>query len=152
MNTLILTVGLPRSGKSTWARAQSYPIVNPDAIRLAIHEQRFLLSAEPYVWTVARTMVKALFLAGHDTVILDATNTTKKRREEWLTTGEWWLRYHVVDTPEAECLRRAEATGDQEILPIIKKMAAGYEPLEEYQLDPRYGGYMADVSGVTRGE
>src|SRR5690554_6874569 len=31
---LICTVGLPRSGKTTWARKQSYPIVNPDSIRL----------------------------------------------------------------------------------------------------------------------
>ena len=34
---LIVMVGLPRSGKTTWARKQGYPIVNPDSIRLAFH-------------------------------------------------------------------------------------------------------------------
>ncbi len=33
MNRLILTVGLPRSGKTTWALEQGWPIVNPDSIR-----------------------------------------------------------------------------------------------------------------------
>ena len=29
---LLATVGLPRSGKSTWAKEQGFPIVSPDAI------------------------------------------------------------------------------------------------------------------------
>src|SRR5882672_916000 len=58
---LICTVGLPRSGKSTWARSQSFPIVCPDAIRIAIHGQRFISEAEPFVWATAKAMVRALF-------------------------------------------------------------------------------------------
>jgi predicted kinase len=142
MRTLILTVGLPRSGKTTWARAQSVPIVNPDSIRLALHGQRFVTEAEPFVWAIAKTMVRALFLAGHDTVILDATNTTKKRRAEWMTTGEWWLKYQPIVTSEGECLARATAAGDVEIIPIIQKMAATFEPLTEDETNPNYGGFM----------
>jgi len=40
MKILILTVGLPRSGKSTWAAKKGFPIVSPDAIRLAMHGMR----------------------------------------------------------------------------------------------------------------
>ena len=76
--TLILTVGLPRSGKSIWAKKQGIPIVNPDSIRLALHGKAFILEAEDFVWTIAYTMARALFLAGHETVIIDATNITKK--------------------------------------------------------------------------
>jgi predicted kinase len=36
MQQLILTVGLPRSGKTTWAKQQGVPMVNRDAIRLAL--------------------------------------------------------------------------------------------------------------------
>ncbi len=46
MKKLICTVGLPRSGKSTWCKTQSYPIVNKDSIRLALHGQRYLQDAE----------------------------------------------------------------------------------------------------------
>ena len=80
--TLTLTVGLPQSGKSTWAMQQGVPVVNPDSIRLAIHGQPFIGDAEPFVWATARTMVNAMFIAGHQHVILDATNTTRKRRDK----------------------------------------------------------------------
>ena len=85
MKKLILTVGLPRSGKTTWAKKMNFPIVNPDSIRLALHGNQFITEAEPMVWEIAKYMVKSLFLAGHNTVILDATNTTVKKRKEWLS-------------------------------------------------------------------
>ena len=127
---LIATVGLPRSGKSTWSRVQSLPIVSPDAIRLAIHGERFNAQAEPFVWLVAKTMVRALFLAGHEVVILDATNTTRKRRDD-LRSTEWWETYFkVIDTPKETCLARATRENDTKIIPVIERMAAQYEPLE----------------------
>jgi predicted kinase len=126
---LIATVGLPRSGKSTWSRVQTWPIVNPDAIRLAIHGERFNAQAEPFVWLVAKTMIRALFLAGHNVVILDATNTTRKRRDD-LRSVEWETYFKVIDTPKGVCLYRAISENDTEIIPVIERMAAGYEPLE----------------------
>src|SRR3990172_6127427 len=112
---LIAMVGLPRSGKSTWSRAQSWPIVNPDAIRLAIHGERFNAQAEPFVWLVCKTMVRALFLAGHNVVILDATNTTRKRRDD-LRSAEWETYFKVIDTPPEVCLDRAASENDSEII------------------------------------
>ena len=125
---LVAMVGLPRSGKSTWAQSQAWPIVNPDSIRLAIHGQRFVRQAEPFVWATAKTMVSALFLAGHKIVILDATNITNKRRTEWLSE-EWTTFFKVIDTPASVCAERARAAGDEEIVPIIERMAERYEPL-----------------------
>ncbi len=127
---LICTVGLPRSGKTSWAQEQGSPIVNPDSIRLAIHGQRFISDAEPYVWAVAKTMVRALFLAGHSKVILDATNITQKRRDEWLD-DRWSTQYHIIDTPVLECIARATGEGDMSIIPVIERMAASYEPLAD---------------------
>ena len=124
MKVLKMTVGLPRSGKSTWANQQNTPIVNPDSIRLALHGQRFLPEAEAMVWAIAKYMVKALFLAGHGTVILDATNITKSRRDEWKSKD--WLRCFVeIDTSAEECLERA--IDDIDIQPIIKRMSLDYQ-------------------------
>lgn len=125
---LIATVGLPRSGKSTWARSQAYPVVNPDSIRLALHGQRFYGPAEPLVWATAKLMVRSLFLAGHKTIILDATNVERKRRDEW-RSKEWGLFFKSIDTPKETCLDRAAAEADAEIVPVIERMAAGFEPL-----------------------
>jgi predicted kinase len=128
--TLICLVGLPRSGKSTWAKTTGHPIVSPDAIRLAVHGQRFIAEAEPFVWAIAKAMVRSLFLAGHHTVILDATNNTRKRRLEWISK-DWETVFKVVDTPDFVCIERARAEGDEYIVDVIKRMSAEHEPLGE---------------------
>lgn len=131
-NTLIITTGLPRSGKTTWALQQAYPIVNPDSIRLAMHGQRFIDSAERFVWATAHCMVQSLFLAGHNIVILDATNTTRKRRDEW-QSNKWATYFKVFDTSKEECLRRADAINDEAIRPVIERMAAQWEKLDGHE-------------------
>ena len=118
MKTLILTIGLPRSGKSTWAQAQHMPIVNPDAVRLALHGYSFVTEAEPMVWTMTMYMVKALFLAGHECVIVDATHTTKKRRDAW-QSPEWNVESILFSTPKDECCKRAEKDGREDLKPVI---------------------------------
>jgi predicted kinase len=123
---LKVLVGLPRSGKSTWAGQQGLPIVNPDAIRLALHGQAFYQPAEPLVWAFAHMMVDALFKAGHAVVILDATNTTKKRRDEWLSK-DYDTSYKVFDTEPAECIRRAQKGGREDLIPVIERMAKQWD-------------------------
>lgn len=130
---LIATVGLPRSGKTTWARRQAYPVVCPDAIRLALHGQRYVDLAEPFVWATAKVMVRALFGAGHRVVILDATNTLRARRNEW-KSKEWGLFFKEVPTPAAVCHERALAENDEYIRPVIDRMAGQFEPLGDDEL------------------
>ena len=133
--TLVLMVGLPRSGKSYCAKRMKHPIVCPDAIRLALHGQQFVASAEPMVWAVAKLMVASLFEAGHLIVILDACNGTKKRRAEW--ANESYRRvYLTVPTPLEECATRARAEGRENLLPIIERMAASWEPVSDDELEP----------------
>ena len=138
---LISTEGLPRSGKTTWERSTGHPIVCPDAIRLALHGERFLKTAEPMVWAIATYMVRAIFLAGHDVVIFDATNVTKNRRDvlsEWaVMPGQenlYKVRFKVIETSCAECILRAQGEGDEEIIPVIKVMFDKWEPLFENEL------------------
>ena len=129
-NELICMVGLPRSGKTTVARALRYPIVNRDSIRLALHGYRYIAEAEELVAAITKIMVKALFLAGHRTVVVDETNTTRKRRNFW-RSEDWRTRYFHIKTSPLICHDRATAEGDQEIMPIIDRMASQFEPLEQ---------------------
>lgn len=132
---ICLLMGLPYSGKSTAASHLSKilgaPIVCPDHIRRAVHGQRYAQEAEPLIWPIARIMVRSLFRAGHEWVILDATNTTRERRDEWRSSENWRVYVHEVDCTQFECERRARKAGDEEILPIIKRMAGRYEPLQD---------------------
>lgn len=136
---LILTVGLPRSGKSEWAKTTGLPIVSPDAIRLALHGQRFLAMAEPFVWAITYLMVHALFLAGCPCVIVDATNTTAARRDAWEKKG-YDIGYQVFTTSVATCIERAIATEQQDLIPVIERMAAEWD-LPGHPLDADRSGH-----------
>ena len=126
MKILILTVGLPRSGKSTWARKQEIPIVNPDSIRLALYGKPFIDEAESMVWCIAKYMVKALFLAGHDKVILDATNLTIKSRNMWKDIM-WKRNYVYFDASKDDCIDRAILDNHPHLIGVIIDMNATKE-------------------------
>lgn len=148
---LILTVGLPQSGKTTFAVSLGCPIVCPDAIRYGLHGNRFIAVAEPYVWAIAHTMVNALFLAGHDRVILDACNNTKKRRDEWASSN-YTTYFYPIDTPKEVCIDRAKQLNDEVIIPIIEKMAAEYEPLSLDETEWIYNRFPEPLCGKPIGE
>lgn len=135
---LVLTVGLPRSGKSTWAKRMmqtevggTFPrrsaavVVNPDAIRLALHGQPFVATAEKIVWAMADLMVRSLFGTGHTLVILDACHVTRERRNSWRSL-DWDMAYAIFRGSEATCLERVNS---EELRAAIRRMAFHYEPL-----------------------
>lgn len=121
MKTLVLPVGLPRSGKSTWAKAQGCPVVNPDAIRMVLHGTAFRSEAEAMVWAIAHTMVESLFEAGHDRVILDACNVSPRRRDEW-RSKKWRTEYALFRTSPEVCKERARTNGQDYLLAVIDRM------------------------------
>ncbi|EGO63534.1 ATP-binding protein [Acetonema longum] len=131
---LVITVGLPLSGKSILARrcAESGPkivVVCPDTIRLALHGSQFVGSAEPFVWAIAQTMVRTLLKEGY-TVIVDATNTTVERRRIWVQMSKEFGKrvaiYHV-DTDYATCCARNQRHGRLDSA-IIDRMHRQFEP------------------------
>lgn len=123
---LIQTVAIPRAGKSSWAKSTGLPICSPDAIRNIIHGTPFRQEAESLVWATARLMVESLFEAGHNVVILDATNTLARRRNEW-RSPKWNLRFKCFDTPKEVCIERALANGQNYLVPVIERMAKQLE-------------------------
>lgn len=140
MKKLILMMGLPRSGKSTIARTLGHPIVSPDAIRMVMYGQPLLVEREPEVWREASFMVDVLFQAGHETVVLDATNVTRHNRNFWLShedygaqgPGKWENHILIVSTPVEVCLDRARALGQDYLLPVIEAMSKSWTEPEDY--------------------
>lgn len=122
MKKLIVMVGLPRSGKSTWARKQNHPIVSKDAIRLALHGYPFLKEAEEFIDVLCTYMVKSLFLAGHNTVIVDECHNTEKRRIRW-KNDNWKVVFQIIPTTKEECIKRAVKENDLTIIPVIERMS-----------------------------
>ncbi len=130
--TLVIMVGLPQSGKSTYtlkiSKERGWPIVNPDSIRLSLYNQPFISEAEPWVWLIAKTMVKTLFKTGYEYVILDATNTTKKRRDEW-KSDEWSIIFYKMNVDKKTCIERCIKNEKEYLIPIIERMDSLFDPL-----------------------
>jgi len=134
MKVLWMTVGLPRSGKSTSSKGMGFPVVSCDAIRQSLGCYPFTPVMEPYVWAIARTMVESLFNAGHSDVILDSCSQTRSRRNDW-KSSKWQRKYVIVNTPPSICIQRAHATDQSYLVPIIEKMAAEYEDVSDDERD-----------------
>lgn len=130
---LIAMMGLPRSGKSTIARELSKslgraPIVNADAIRLALHGQRYQALAEPMVRALKLLMIRSLFLGGNDVVICDETHYSRAARD-YVKSTEWGTYFYFINTPPSVCIQRAIDTGQPDLVQVIEGMVARYEPL-----------------------
>jgi len=128
-------VGLPRSGKSTYARALQevgYVRIEPDAFRMALHGHAFHSPAEGIVWATAELAVRALLIAGH-AVVIDATNTTRHRRSGWLRIARDLgvpVEAFVVDTPLAECLERNLSCRHRVPVEVMERMDRRFEPVD----------------------
>ena len=115
MTRLLITRGLPASGKTTFARTLQPGVarVNRDDLRLMLHGRRlFTEAAEGQVTRVQRASVEAL-LAQRADVIVDDTNLRTSTVREWaLLAARLRATFEVHDFTEVpldECLRRDAA-------------------------------------------
>lgn len=153
MNRLYMLVGLPRSGKTTWAVRSNYPVVCPDAIRISLHGSVFRKEAEPMVWAIAKIMVASLFEAGNMDVILDACNVSCKRREEWVDE-RWKRRFVVMPYTPQKSKERAVESGKNYLLDVINRMSGEYEvprveELYSWELLENYVGEPFTIDSIS---
>src|SRR5690349_9542591 len=112
MTRLLITRGLPASGKTTFARKLQPQVVrvNRDDLRRMLHGERlFTQRAEAQVTQAQRAAVEAL-LRAHADVIVDDTNLRAKTVREWAELaarhGATFEVHDFTDVPLEECLRR----------------------------------------------
>lgn len=109
------------------------PIVRRDAIRLALHGQRYEEAAEPMVKAMSVYMIRSLFLSGHEVVICDETNYSRAARNA-IKDDYWETRFYPVETSPEVCIERAYLTNQPDLEPVIREMARRYEPLGKDEL------------------
>jgi predicted kinase len=134
MTRLLITRGLPASGKTTFARKLQPEVVrvNRDDLRLMLHGRRlFTQHAEAQVTQAQRVAVEAL-LRARGNVIVDDTNLRAKTVREW---AEMAARFNAsfevhdfTDVPVDECVRRdADRPEDEQVGEDgIRRMHARY--------------------------
>lgn len=87
MAKLIITSGLPRSGKTTWAKEMvaasgNYVRINRDDLRVMLHNNKWSPRNEEITIATQRAMVRAALAKGKS-VIVDDTNLSTNHHESW---------------------------------------------------------------------
>ena len=83
MNTLYVTIGLPGSGKSTWAHQQNMAVVSSDGVRSELHGSVEVQDNPAKVFQIVHSRVKEQLK--HGDMIMDATNLNARKRAGFLS-------------------------------------------------------------------
>jgi predicted kinase len=132
---LIVLVGPPGSGKTTWARRNGRGMVHvsQDGLIDAITPDGFNHVYRPVYREAEDAVARAALQAGH-TVIVDRTNRTRAHRERWLqiaSTAQCPAVAVVMTTSEALCRERNEMRDPRRRLSDerMERMLAALEPV-----------------------
>lgn len=128
---VVLSIGLPGSGKSTWFKRHNILPLSSDMVRILLFddvtEQRF----QDLVFSTLRSMLRARLLARRPWNYLDATNLSPHERRSWIKLAhDFGYEAHAVffDVPPEICIernRRRERNVPEE---IMQRMAQKLRP------------------------
>jgi predicted kinase len=128
---VILAIGLPGSGKSSWFKRNNITPLSSDMLRMLLfddaREQRF----QDLVFSNLRSMLKARLIARRPLNYVDATNLTPHERHSWIKLAKdygYEVQAVFFDVPVEVCLernRRRDRVVDED---VMRRMAAKLKP------------------------
>jgi predicted kinase len=128
---VVLAVGLPGSGKSSWFKRHNITPLSSDMLRSMLFddpaEQRF----QDLVFSNLRSMLKARLIARRPTNYVDATNLTPQERQNWTKLAkDFGYEVHAVffDVPLEVCIERHQRRDRLVPEDVMRKMAAKLKP------------------------
>ena len=106
---MVLAIGLPGSGKSSWFKRHNIIPLSSDLVRGLLFddatEQRF----QDLVFSSLRSLLRARLIAGRPMNFIDATNLSPKERHSWIKMAQdFGYEAHAVffDVPTEVCMER----------------------------------------------
>ena len=138
---LVVLVGPPASGKSTWgkkfAAENNLTYVSTDAIRAEIGKGEGDQTVSPQAFATARARVSAALGAGKSAMI-DATSVTRKARRDWINLGRGHGAFIIAvafEVTREELLRR-DAQRERHVGPeVIDRFLGKYERPTDTEVD-----------------
>lgn len=128
---VVLAIGLPGSGKSSWFKRHNVVPLSTDMLRSVlfddVREQRF----QDLVFSNLRSMLKARLIAKRPMNYVDATNLTPQERQHWVKLAkDYNYEVHAVffDVPLEVCIDRHQRRDRVVPEDIMRRMAAKLKP------------------------
>jgi predicted kinase len=124
---VVLAIGLPGSGKSSWFKRHNLTPLSSDMVRSLlfddVREQRF----QDLVFSNLRSMLKARLIAKRPMNYVDATNLTPQERQHWIKLAkDYNYEVHAVffDVPLDVCIERHQRRDRVVPEEAMRRMAA----------------------------
>ena len=128
---VVLAIGLPGSGKSTWFKRHKVLPLSSDMVRSLlfddVREQRY----QDLVFSNLRSMLKARLIARRPMNYVDATNLTPQERQHWIKLAkDYQYEVHAVffDVPLEVCIERHQRRDRVVPEDVMRRMAAKLKP------------------------
>lgn len=125
---VILLVGLPGSGKSTWAAANGLPVISSDHVREMLADDATDQTIHKRVFATVRYLVRHRIAIGRRVTCVDATHLTPKERRPYLKMVGCQVEAVYFATPVEECQRRNQSRARVVPAEVILRMAARLVP------------------------
>lgn len=129
--TVVLAIGLPGSGKSSWFKRHNIHPLSSDLLRELLfddpQEQRF----QDLIFSNLRSMLKARLIARRPMNYVDATNLTPHDRHSWIKLAKDYgydVQGVFFDVPLDVCMERHQRRGRVVPEDVMRKMAGKLRP------------------------
>lgn len=129
--TVILAIGLPGSGKSSWFKRHNITPLSSDMLRSLLFddptEQRF----QDLIFSNLRSMLKARLIARRPLNYVDATNLTPHERQSWIKLGQdygYEVQAVFFDVPLEVCLERNHKRERVVADDVMRRMSSKLRP------------------------
>ena len=128
---VVLSIGLPGSGKSTWFKRHNILPLSSDMVRILLFDDVTEQRYQDLVFSTLRSMLRARLLARRPWNYVDATNLSAHERRSWIKLAhDFGYEAHAVffDVPPEVCIERNRRRERNVPEDVMQRMAAKLRP------------------------
>ncbi len=128
---VVLTIGLPGSGKTTWYKRRGVQPLSSDMLRTILFDDITDQRYQGLVFSTLRSLLRARLIAKMPWNYVDATNLSPHERRQWIKMAKsfgYEVQAVFFDVPLEVCLERNSKRDRQVTDEVMRSMADRLKP------------------------